>query len=658
MSDRHAIRHSDGPTRKGMLGLRAKMLVYFGVLFVLTIAALKCVEFYGIPFTPSDGAYRIWQSEEFKQLDLVADLKKERLKRWIEERRGDTRVIAHNEMLGTYIVQLCDTVQENMERVASDEELWLALKNERSYQTPMQFLNLIKTTYGMYDNIQIADATTGDIIVSTQVTDLGLNISEEAHFIEVLRSGEDYINIRKAPQTGKIELIVSRAIRAVEAINSDEDEPRAVIIMHINPDDFITPMLHTGEGLGKTGEALLIDRDVKILAPLKYPLTNGTDAQPLEYQIQAKPAVFAARGDEGIIMTQDYRGVPVLAAYRHIHISPEMGWGMVVKQDQAEVFGPLRQSVFYSVLIGSISIFSILGVAYVIAARLSRPIRLLSQTAQQVESGDLDARAPVTKAASQEIDALTGTFNSMIQQVQDSYKELDERVRLRTTELNDALAEKEVLLKEIHHRVKNNMQALIYLIDMQAERIEYPEMLNTVRDLQGRIRAMAIVHEKLYQSEDFTQVGFEDYLQELTIHLLNAMGNNRDISLSVDAAYLIINVNIAIPCGLIINELVTNALKYAFPDPDKTDCEISVVMKSVAGDGRYELTVSDNGVGLPPEMDWRATESLGLKLVNIWATYQLGGSIEVDTQYGTVFTIRFTEQENGGSLNGRTDINS
>jgi len=649
MSREHATRRSDVSAPKNAVGLRVKMLVYFGLLFVLTIATLKWVESYGIPFTSFDGEYQMWQSEQFKQLNLVADLKKERLKRWLDERRGDAEMIAGNRTLGTNVHQLHDTSREYMEKGADSEELWTAIQNGGA--AAIQVLELFMTAYyGVYANIQIADAETGTIMVATRDTDLGLNVSEEDYFAKALEAGDSYINIKKCPQTQQIELFVSHAIRAVGDVSSSEHGPHAVIIMHINPDDFIVPMLHTGKGLGKTGEALLIDRDVKILASPKYPLPDGTRAQPLEYQIQAEPAKFAAGGSEGIIASQDYRGVKVLAAYRHIRISPELGWGMVVKQDRAEIFRPLRQSTFHSILVGCVSILLVLGVTYMIATRLSRPIRILSEAAQQVEAGDFDARASATRGASHEIGVLTRAFNSMIQRVQDWYEELDEQVQLRTNELNDALVEKEVLLKEIHHRVKNNLQSLIYLIDMQAERIEDTEALHVIRDLQGRFRAMAIVHEKLYQSEDFAQIDFEDYLRDLAPHLLNALGNNRDISLRVDATNLVISVNIAIPCGLIINELVTNALKYAFPDPDVSGCEIGVALR--LQDGEYVLTVSDNGAGLPSEMDWRATESLGLKLVNIWATHQLGGSIEVDTQQGTTFTIRFTERESGGMLNG------
>ncbi len=225
-------------------------------------------------------------------------------------------------------------------------------------------------------------------------------------------------------------------------------------------------------------------------------------------------------------------------------------------------------------------------------------------------------------------------------------------------QIKAALAEKEVLLREVHHRVKNNLQALIYLIDMQAETIKDQKVLQALLDLQGRIRAMSLIHEKLYQAGDLAQINFGEYLEDLTSNLLYALGGGRSISLQVDAASLFINVNMGIPCGMIVNELVTNALKYAFPTDDvgavgrdedrplrpHPEIRVEFGMK----DGEYVLMVSDNGVGIPPELDWRTTKSLGLKLVNLWAEHQLGGSIEVDIQHGTAFTIKFTDRKGGG----------
>ena len=236
--------------------------------------------------------------------------------------------------------------------------------------------------------------------------------------------------------------------------------------------------------------------------------------------------------------------------------------------------------------------------------------------------------------------------NTALRQEIDKRKQAEEQIKA-------ALEEKGVLLREVQHRVRNNLQSLIYLIDMQVERVEAPEALVA---LQGRIRTMALVHEKLLSEQDLARIDFGDYMEDLTLYLLQTWGEKRDIAMHVDAQELFIDVNIATPCGMIVNELVSNALQHAFPAPPVGGTEGMDEIRVAFGlqEGEYMLTVSDNGVGLPAEIDWRATKSLGLRLVHIWATHQMMGSIEMDTQArserghavpgrrnGTTFTIKF-----------------
>ncbi len=227
-----------------------------------------------------------------------------------------------------------------------------------------------------------------------------------------------------------------------------------------------------------------------------------------------------------------------------------------------------------------------------------------------------------------------------------SVSDISERVRA-DEQVKASLAEKEVLLQEIHHRVKNNLQSLIYLIDMQAERSENHGVRQAFASFRGRLYTMAIIHDKLYQSQDLARIDFGAYLRELVDHVCYVVAGGQAVTLRVNAEGTLINMNIATPCGLLVNELVTNALKYAFPPSwqggDREGNEIRVEFGLY--DGEYVLVVSDNGVGLPSDLDWRATESLGLKLVNLWATHQLAGSIEADTQAGTRFTIRFADRK-------------
>jgi two-component sensor histidine kinase len=172
-----------------------------------------------------------------------------------------------------------------------------------------------------------------------------------------------------------------------------------------------------------------------------------------------------------------------------------------------------------------------------------------------------------------------------------------------------------------------------------------------IRELQERARAMALVHEKLYQSRNLAQINFGAYLSDLVSNLSRAFSDERSIAWCVNAEDVLLGVDAAIPCGLIVNELLTNALKYAFPGGEprrergETECEIGVDFYADAD--RYALVVRDNGVGLPLGVDWGTVKTLGLQLINILAHHQLGGQVEVDRQAGTTFKITFAERVRG-----------
>ncbi len=228
-------------------------------------------------------------------------------------------------------------------------------------------------------------------------------------------------------------------------------------------------------------------------------------------------------------------------------------------------------------------------------------------------------------------------------------KEVNERLEQRVAErtaalaeseqhLRASLAEKEVLLKEIHHRVKNNMQVISSLVDLQADRLEDGAMRSVLQDVTHRVRSMALVHEKLYQSADMARVEFAEYAQSLLNYLWRAHGSVASgVRLALDMEPVSLSVNAAVPSGLILNELVSNALKHAFRG--RTGGEVAVSLRGGA-DGGVCLRVRDNGTGLPPDLDWRQADSLGLRLVQILAG-QLRATVEVSGGEGTEFAVTF-----------------
>lgn len=241
------------------------------------------------------------------------------------------------------------------------------------------------------------------------------------------------------------------------------------------------------------------------------------------------------------------------------------------------------------------------------------------------ERDDLSQR--ITMTGKDELSTLADTINQMIETIEQSHKRLEESVK-----------EKEVLLKEIHHRVKNNMQIISSLLNLQSAHTKDKTLRKMFEEAQNRIRSMRLIHEKLYQSKELGHIDFKEYLKALTTDLVRSFGVNTDnIAIVIIAENILLDIDTAIPCGLIINELVSNSLKYAFPDGRKG--EIMVALEPV--EGSIELRVADNGVGIPEGLDIKNTRSLGLRLVTILAEDQLQGSITLKRDYGTEFCITF-----------------
>jgi len=230
------------------------------------------------------------------------------------------------------------------------------------------------------------------------------------------------------------------------------------------------------------------------------------------------------------------------------------------------------------------------------------------------------------------------TFNENKNLLIIAEKEIESRKNAEN-KIKLSLEEKNILLQEIHHRVKNNMQIISSLLNLQTRYVDDEEAVNVLKESQNRVRSMAMIHEKLYQSNDLSHINFVDYIQSLVSNLFYSYNiKNLQIKSILEIDDIRLNMETAVPCGLIISEIVSNSLKYAFPN--EMHGEILVSFKSVE-DG-YELIISDNGVGLPEELDFDNNKSLGLILVKS-LTEQIDGEITIHRNHGTEFKIRFKE---------------
>ncbi len=256
---------------------------------------------------------------------------------------------------------------------------------------------------------------------------------------------------------------------------------------------------------------------------------------------------------------------------------------------------------------------------------------------------ELERTRQALRSANERLECKVRARTSELERVNRS---LEEEVRTRREAegfLKASLEEKEALLKEVHHRVKNNLQIIISLLRLQSGKTTDPGVLDQLKDSQNRIRAMALVHEKLYRSKDLDRIGFAGYVRDLATQVFRSFGaEQRGVNLEMDVQDIEVAIDFAVPCGLILHELLSNALKHAFPTGTASagDRPPTIRVRSAdAGEGGYRIEVEDNGVGFPAGKPAGDSRSLGMKLVNALVG-QLGGILEAGGE-GAGTTFRF-----------------
>lgn len=226
---------------------------------------------------------------------------------------------------------------------------------------------------------------------------------------------------------------------------------------------------------------------------------------------------------------------------------------------------------------------------------------------------------------------------------------LQESVKRRESEqqVEASLREKEALLKEIHHRVKNNLQIISSLLNLQSKSIDDKNIIDLFRESQNRVRLMALIHEKLYQSSDLSRINFKEYVEVLLSYLLRSYEvSSQNIQLTVNIEDFSLEIDTAVSCGLIINELISNSLKYAFPkqnalleDRTQTKTPSIVVSASLTDSQCFDIEYKDNGIGLPHNLDIEEAETLGLQIISS-LTDQLDGQLQIKNQAGATFLFK------------------
>ena len=379
-------------------------------------------------------------------------------------------------------------------------------------------------------------------------------------------------------------------------------------------------------------------------------------------------------GHQYTIATSDSRFLQLFehtfpVIYRDEHGETHNLGSWMVYSSQMIIFNRVKYA-FFIILINSIIKTAVLWFIFyfVIKRILGKPLEKFKQDIENINLDNLEnASVSIHVKHHNELKMLEQAFNEMIgnmlvsrQAIDAINRNLEETVKERTANLTQAnqalrreieerkrveseiqasLREKEILLREIHHRVKNNMQMIQSLISLQADRIDDPEYRRPLMESNRRIQVMALVHESLYRSEKLSAIDLKQYFNDLVGRIMSAYGDpEKTIDVIISVEPLDLHMDKIISCGLIVNELITNALKYAFND--KQQGEISIILKRQSPE-QAELVIRDNGTGMPEDFDPAQAASLGLRLVWILARDQLDGEIHVDRAKGVYYSIRF-----------------
>ena len=264
-------------------------------------------------------------------------------------------------------------------------------------------------------------------------------------------------------------------------------------------------------------------------------------------------------------------------------------------------------------------------------------IEVLSQTAREICLGKTNLRSHIK--GNDDIGVLGVAFDSMLDTLEENIKNLDSKVENRTMQLSKLLKSKEILLKEIHHRVKNNLALTINFIKLQKAKIDDESTCHMLTDIENRIHTMGLLHTKLYESKDLNSIHLKKYISELVFDIASSFDISKKISIECHIDDVILDIDYALPCGLIINETVTNAMKYAFTNQVG---QLHIFLEQ--NQHEYILKISDNGIGLCNSFNLEDSKTLGLRLVYLITTTQLNGTIEHYNDKGLHFIITFPKE--------------
>lgn len=396
-----------------------------------------------------------------------------------------------------------------------------------------------------------------------------------------------------------------------------ETEPTALLLVNIRLEDIYNHLSQVD--LGEDAYMMVIDGQDRIIY---HPDWNYVGKDLVEIDADISDLLTDDVGE----LTTMIREEKIFLSYARLEQNDMMIMGLIPIETLTAKTAVIRRNTMITLLLS----FVVIGFfAWLYNRDVVQPIQEITHRFQMSQNGSSDWDAHITPHGNDEISELVEWFNTFMDT-------LAERSRAEA-QIEASLREKEVLLQEIHHRVKNNLQIISSLLNLQAGRSTDPKLTAVFQDSQNRIRSMALIHEKLYQSKNLAQVDLGEYIHVLVTYLIRsyrATSGVVDVEIKTDEVY--IDVGTAVPCGLLLNELISNALKYAFVNGRRGKITITLS----AEDNQITLVVGDNGIGISDEQLANRRNTLGLRLVHTLVR-QIDADMNIKTEAGTEFEIKF-----------------
>jgi signal transduction histidine kinase len=571
--------------------IKIQLICYICLLTTVPLLFVCVIEYYS-----SKSAI---EQRMIEQLTSIADLKKSELSNWLEERLTDTSVIARNKVLAAAATSLL----QQRRRFESVDQLRKSETGRINYERILDNLHALKQFYKYYNVISIIDGANGEVVISTYPDIVGKTLGSFSSYIDTLEKKEVAVkDIHTSELTEQNCMTYFCPVCMTDTITLESsDIIIGVILLDVTVKNSIEPVIRNWPGMGATGETLLVRREGDNIVYLNDLRHKQVAALTPIHSTLDVPSVLSSRGEEGIKKSVDYRGVPVLSAYRHI---PILNWGLVAKQDLAEAFAPVEKLKDRVIVLIFVCITVVIAIGISFTNRITRPILQLVQGAKAIASGNLDHRISII--SENEVGLLAKEFNHMAAKLKESYSNLEQKVEERTAQLLRAerLAAVGELAAEVAHEINNplsGLQNFASMIENEPENVTQTKKYAALM-LEGLRRVEMIVKRLLTFSRPYTL--------RMSKNNINTVINNslEFIEHRIEPCHVRIHkeINESLPpvlidvdhISMVFINIMVNALE-SMPNGGTLTIKTDTCKRH---EGCVTVYISDTGCGIPDEI--------------------------------------------------------